>query len=356
MRGPRRDGRRAPDPGPGRPRTLGTTALARGTLPLLALVAMWPGPAPAQEAPAPPEPVVTLLFAGDVMLDDGPGRTVAAGRDPLAALAPVLAAADLAVANLECPISTKGRARQKPWTFRARPGTLAVVKRHFDAVSLANNHSGDYGPAALVDTMDRLAAAGVPFFGAGRDLAAAHAPLILERNGLRIALLGYDDFFPRWFEAGPASPGVAWADDEQAARDIRRAREAGADLVIPFLHWGWEGERVPGARQRELAHRLIDAGADAVVGGHPHATQPAEVYRGRLVLYSLGNLVFDGFGEGPGREGWLLRLTLSRKGLVRWDTVPVRIDDRGTPRPDPAASGPRGDAGEDATGTGRPAP
>jgi poly-gamma-glutamate synthesis protein (capsule biosynthesis protein) len=296
---------------------------------------------------------VTVAFVGDVMLDEDVGREIAGGRDPLRAFASLLGAADLAVGNLECPVSTRGVAMHKPFTFRANPRVVPIVAAHLGAVTLANNHSGDYGRDALVQTMDLLRAAGVPFFGAGRDLAQAHAPLIVERGGLRIALLGYDEFKPRAFEAGPSWPGVAWSEDEQVVADIRTARAMGADVVIPVVHWGWEKEPEPCARQRDLARRLIDAGADAVVGGHPHITQGAEVYRGRPIVYSLGNFVFSGFDEGPCRTGWMLRLVLDRQGVARWDTVVARIDARGTPRPDTDAASPCGARGEDGVATCR---
>jgi len=276
---------------------------------------------------------VTLVFVGDVMLADGPGRAIEAGKDPLAHVQSLLADSDLAVANLECPISTRGVAEDKVYTFRAHPRVVPLAAKHFGAVSLANNHAVDFGREALVDTLDLLKQGGIPYFGAGRDLSQAHAPLILERRGLRVALIGCLEFLPRSFEAGPSMPGVAWCEDNQISRDIEAARAAGADIVIPFVHWGWEGEPEPSERQRELAHRLIEAGADVVVGSHPHVTQPAEVYRGRLIVYSLGNFVFDDFPEGPGRVGWLLRLTLGPQGLVDWRTVEVRLDEQGTPHP-----------------------
>lgn len=108
----------------------------------------------------------------------------------------------------------------------------------------------------------------------------------LRAKGLRIAVLSYNEYKPRSFEAGPESPGIAWSEDSQVVSDIRAARAAGADLVIPFMHWGWEREPAPDERQRQLAHRMIDAGADVVVGGHPHVTQGAEYYRGKLIVYN----------------------------------------------------------------------
>ncbi|HTZ00475.1 MAG TPA: CapA family protein [Rhodocyclaceae bacterium] len=222
---------------------------------------------------------VRLVFAGDLMLDDGPGRIIAAGGDPLLAFAKLLADADYAVGNLECPVAAGGKPLQnKPYVFRADPAVLRVLKGRFDAVALANNHSGDQGKDAFLETMARLDGAGIAYFGGGRNLAAAHAPLWIQRKGLRIALLAYDEFKPRSFEAGAEWPGIAWSEDSQVVADIRAAKAAGADLVIPFMHWGWEMEPQPGERQRQLARLMIDAGADAVVGGHPHIVQGTEVY------------------------------------------------------------------------------
>jgi hypothetical protein len=277
---------------------------------------------------------VTMAIVGDVMLADGPGRSVARGRDPLAPFRSILDQADIRVANLECVIASRGVAEDKPFTFLAHPRTMAVVQRHFDAVSVANNHSGDFGTAAFAEMLERLGKANVGVFGGGRNLAAAHAPLIVERKGLRIALLGYNEFFPRSFEADTDRPGVAWSEDEQVRRDIRLAREVhGADLVIPFMHWGIEHEPLADARQRALARVMIDAGADAVIGGHPHVTQDVESYRGKPIVYSLGNFVFDGFTDVDNNTGWLLRLELDRNGVRSWTTVIARIDASGTPHP-----------------------
>jgi poly-gamma-glutamate capsule biosynthesis protein CapA/YwtB (metallophosphatase superfamily) len=294
---------------------------------------------------------VNLTFVGDVMLDDGPGRVVRSGRDPLANVAQTLSRADIAIGNLECALATSGDAiAGKPYTFRAHPRVLRVLKGRFDALALSNNHSGDYGPQALLETMQRLEHGGIRHFGAGRNLAEAHAPLWFERRGLRIALLGYDEFLPRAFEAGADRPGVAWSEDDHVVGDIRAARAAGADLVIPFMHWGWEGEPQPGERQRELARRMIDAGADVVVGGHPHVTQGAEYYRGKLIVYSLGNFVFDGFDSARTRTGWMLGLTMDRHGLVAWQTRAVFLDAEGTPHPVPGAVTPCGRAGDTIVG------
>jgi len=115
--------------------------------------------------------------------------------------------------------------------------------------------------------------------------------------------------------------------------DITRARAAGADIVLPFLHWGWENEPEPCARQRELARTLIDAGASAVIGAHPHVTQGTEMYRGRPIIYSLGNFMFDLLDQPENARGWQLRLVVDRHGVASFSMSTIRIDDEGTPFP-----------------------
>lgn len=164
-------------------------------------------------------------------------------------------------------------------------------------------------------------------------------------KGQRLALLGYNEFKPRSFEAGPDWPGVAWSVDEQVVTDIRAARiRHQADLVIPYMHWGWENEPA-NDRQKKLARLMIDAGADMVIGGHPHVTQEVEYYQGKLIVYSLGNYVFDGFEEGPSRVGWLVRLRLNKQGLVAWDTVVAHMDADGIPHLEKETPSPSGAAG-----------
>ncbi|MBI3286120.1 MAG: CapA family protein [Burkholderiales bacterium] len=292
---------------------------------------------------------VSLLFAGDVVLDGKPGQMIAEGRDPFAAFAGIFKNADVRIVNLECVVATSGVAADKNYTFRAHPRTLSTLKRHVDAVAIANNHSGDFGRGAFSEMLGLLDGQQVQHFGGGNNLQQAHTPLIVERKGLRIALLGYNEFMPRSFEAQAAAAGVAWSENEQVVADIRQARSAyHADLVIPFMHWGWENETVSGPRQRQLARLMIDAGADAVIGGHPHVTQDVEIYRGKPVIYSLGNFVMDELDNEPQTRGWTVRLRVDKTGVRAWETRLAKIDADGIPRPVPDASTPcwqRGDGG-----------
>jgi poly-gamma-glutamate capsule biosynthesis protein CapA/YwtB (metallophosphatase superfamily) len=292
---------------------------------------------------------VDIVFVGDVMVAEDPGALIAKGTDPFAGVEKYLGANRLRIANLECVIATKGTAEIKPFTFRADPNTLPALVRYFDGLSVANNHSGDFGKDAFAEQLDLLEAAKLPYFGGGRDLAAAHKPWIVERNGLRIALLGYVEFKPRSFEASANRPGVAWSgEDEHVLRDIQAARrDYHADLVIPYMHWGWEDEGYPSERQKIFARRMLDAGADMIVGGHPHVTQGAEIYKGKPIVYSLGNFLFNGFDTEATTTGWLLEARLGKSGVSSWRTRVVRLAPNGVPSLDENASSPCGDAGSD---------
>lgn len=284
----------------------------------------------------------SLIFVGDIMVAETPGELISRGEDPFQPFAALLSSHDVRIGNLECVVATTGTAEEKPYTFRADPRTLPVLKRHFDAVSLANNHSGDFGKAAFAEQLALMDKAGLPYFGGGRDATAAHAPWIVERNGVRIALLGYVEFKPRSFEADASRPGVAWSgEDDDVIEDIIAARRVHrADIVIPFMHWGWEDEPDPSPRLRAFARRMIDAGADMVVGGHPHVTQGAEYYRGKPIIYSLGNFLFNGFDTPATTTGWVLSARVDRTGVVDWRTHVARLDANGVPHRDPTASSP----------------
>jgi hypothetical protein len=295
------------------------------------------------------EPVIDITFVGDVMVAETPGEMIERGEDPLEGVAKYLGPTRLRIANLECVVATTGTAEIKPFTFRAHPRTIPLLARYFDGVSVANNHSGDFGKSALAEEFDLLDAARLPYFGGGRDLAAAHRPWIVERNGLRIALLGYVEFKPRSFEASATRPGVAWSgEDEQVLRDIRDAREKyRAGIVIPFLHWGWEDEGYPSERQKYFARRMLDEGATMVVGSHPHVTQGAESYKGKPIVYSLGNFVFNGFDTESTLTGWILEARIGKHGVQTWRTRIVKLSADGVPSPDEKVASPCGDSKSD---------
>lgn len=276
---------------------------------------------------------VSVVVVGDIMLEGGPMRAMQRGQDPFASFAPLFKSADVRVGNLECVVATVGSVEpEKPNTFRVPPSTLKYVRKHFDAVGLANNHSGDFGPKAFTQMVGLLKREGLGYYGGGLNLSEAHTPWVAERKGVRIAFLGYNEFQPRNFEADHDRAGIAWSEDEQVVRDIATARtQWRADVVIPIMHWGWE-EAKANPRQRALARRMIDAGADAVIGGHPHQVQDTDVYKGKPIFYSLGNFVFEGFTDKVNNIGWALRMEVSKTGVTSWQLHTAQIDEQGLPR------------------------
>ncbi|MFN5353575.1 MAG: CapA family protein [Burkholderiaceae bacterium] len=295
----------------------------------LVLIIVWTsqGPALAQGSD------IRLVFVGDVMLADGPGRVIRSGKDPFRHVAGALRDADITIGNLECVIASSGKPEPKPYTFRAPKQSLRLLKKYFSAVSLANNHSGDFGKGAFSEMLKLLEQHQIPYFGGGRNLRTAHQAYIREIHGKRIAVLGYNGFFPRSFEALEDAPGIAWLDEDMVVAAIQHTKQTlGVDFLIVYPHWGWEYQKLASPRQRQLARLMIDSGADAVVGGHPHVTQDIEVYQGKPIFYSLGNFVFDGFSDRDTRTGWLLELTLKQAGDMSWRLKEVNIDAKGVPR------------------------
>ena len=294
---------------------------------------------------------VSLVFAGDTVLDDTAGKIIEQGGDPFSDFADYFAGADIRITNLECVVSTRGQANDKMYTFKAHPRVIPVLQKHFDAVTLANNHSGDFGPDAFAQMLSLLKEAGLAQVGGGMNLKQAHTPLVFTRNGWRIAVLSYNEFHPRSFEAGFDIPGVAWSEDQQVMEDIQTARRMHrADLVIPVMHWGWENERTANPRQRQLAKLMIDAGADAVIGGHPHVTQDVSVYKGRPIIYSVGNFVMKETDNAFQRQAWVLKMYLDKRGVTRFETLPVKINMEGIPSIDRTAPSPCWQRGDKSTG------
>ncbi len=306
-------------------------------LPCRALVGLWLSVAGAyaDDAVRPSQPAagMSIVFVGDIMLDGGPGHAISSGHDPFAACSQLLADADYSVGNLECVLGTGGERMLKPYSFRGAADSPRFLKKHFSAVSLANNHSGDFGPAGLVEQLQILADAGITSFGAGRTLADARRPLILERNGFKLAVLGYNGFRALTTAATADQAGSAPLVEEQVLEDIRAARSY-ADAIVPFVHWGPENTPQPRPAQARLARKMVDAGAAAVIGAHPHVTQTFEMMRGVPIVYSLGNFVFDYFpGDPPEWTGWVVKLTF-RPGLpVDLAMHSVKLDGSGIPHP-----------------------
>jgi poly-gamma-glutamate synthesis protein (capsule biosynthesis protein) len=279
--------------------------------------------------------VVRITLVGDVCLDGGPGHVVTNGEDPLVGIASLFEDTDLAVANLECalPMKGKGQAESKSYTFKAPTESISLLKRYFSAVSLANNHARDWGKEGFASQLDLFDREQLPYFGGGRNIDEARRPLILSSHGRRVALLGYCDISPRRFSAGPKKCGTAWLVETDVLADIKTARtKFGADTVIPYLHWGTEHTPTPEDYQTRLARRMIEAGADAVIGAHPHVTQTVEWYQGKPIIYSLGNCVFNYFPRDlTVYYGWSVQLTFGKSTGIDLKTTVLTLDPAGLP-------------------------
>lgn len=255
-----------------------------------------PSKAPAK-APQVKKDNVTLSFAGDVLLDRSVANVISqkGAKFILSDVKPILAASDISMINLECPISTRGtKAKDKQFTFRAKPSSVEVLtSAGVDIVTLANNHILDFGTDAMLDTFTSLDKAGIKYVGAGYDLDKASMAKYYNLNGSSVAVLGSSHVIPvvEW-AAGKNRPGVATTyNPARLLSEISNAKKK-ADIVVVYLHWGTERNTKPDTYQRNLAKKYIDSGADLVIGSHPHVLQGFEYYKGKLIAYSLGNFVF----------------------------------------------------------------
>lgn len=273
------------------------------------------------------ESTVVVAIVGDILLDRGVRASLERRSldELLSDVAPSLREADLAVGNLECPLTTRGLRSAKPFSFRGDPiHATSLASAGFDALSLANNHSLDYGRVALSDTIASLESAGIAAIGAGPSRASAMRARVIERGGLRIALLGYCAMFVEATTPRADAVTISEYDLEEFLREIRAARSV-SDVVIVLPHWGREWSAVPNDTQRGLAEQFIEAGATIVAGAHPHVLQPVERRGSSLIAWSLGNFVFDQRGDGA--DSCVLRVTVGKGGVRSYDVVPVVIRD-----------------------------
>jgi poly-gamma-glutamate synthesis protein (capsule biosynthesis protein) len=300
-----------------------TVILAAAIVTLLGLL-------PVRSAAEPPSApaVITIAAVGDIMLGhragpwierEGPGY-------PFVNVMPILLEADVVIGNLESPLSTRGVAvENKKFTLRADPRAADALKAAgIRVVTLANNHIMDFGPLALQDTLTALGAGGILATGAGMNLDDARAPAILKVGDRTMAFLSYSLTFPVEFYASAGRPGTAPGYREYVRADIEKARSR-ADLVIVSFHWGAELMATAKDYQQELGRKSVDWGADLVLGHHPHVLQEIERYKGRLIVYSLGNFVFGSESDRT-NTSIILLCTFRGKELVRVEAVPLDVN------------------------------
>lgn len=289
---------------------------------------------PDRVLPSQEKRILKLIAVGDIMLSRHVGRLIDAEGSgyPWRFIAKHLRSADITFGNLESPISTGGEPLPgKGIWFRADPQvTDGLLEAGFDVVSVANNHILDFQEPALLDTLNTLKSFGLKPVGGGNNLEEARSPVFMEAHGVKVAFLGYSDMAdifwsqtkPRCLRATEDSPGVAPLEEEMIVEDIGIAKQE-ADVVIVSMHWGEEYADLPSQEQRELAYNLVDAGANVLVGHHPHTLQGFEVYKGGIIAYSLGNFVFDQDWADYTQEGILLELNLVSSECVLAEVYPI---------------------------------
>jgi len=261
--------------------------------------------------PMPAYTRLSLIFAGDVMLDRGVESSIRQhGPDAVfAGVKNIIQNADLAFCNLESPLSLTGNLRPKEVNFQAESLlSLTLGAAGFDAVSLANNHISDYSAAGLNETLTALDVSGIGYCGAGNNLTEALRPWVTERRGIKIAVVSFCKAFWSVDVATSNQPGIAQADTEVIIHSLELAREQ-ADVVIASFHWDWEYNSRPCEESIGWAQLAAENGANMIVGHHPHVLQGIEMMGDVPVAYSLGNFVFDQ-KQLPRRETALLEVEL----------------------------------------------
>jgi Bacterial capsule synthesis protein PGA_cap len=280
---------------------------------------------------------VTFAFAGDIHFEGVLRNKLAANPAAvLAPIAPVLAFADLTVANLETAITERGTPAPKEFTFRAPASALtALASGGIDVASMANNHGLDYGPEGLEDSLAAEAANGFPIVGIGHNATEAYAPYSTVIKGQRISVIGatqvLDDNLVTAWTATDSQAGLASAKVVERLVTAVQAARATSDTLIVFVHWGVEAQTCPSPTQQQLARTLVDAGADIVVGGHAHRLQGGGRLDAAFVGYGLGNFAFYAQG-GPGANTGVLLVTATGRDIDSYQFKPAVIQG-GVPRP-----------------------
>ena len=291
-------------------------------------------------------PEVRMTTVGDIL----PGRHVAEKMEkkgvdyPFKKIAPYVRDADIVYGDLECALSDRFDPPYSGMEFIAPKDTVKGLRLlGLDVVSVANNHTTDFGLPSFTDTLKLLKDSGIKYAGGGNDYDEAHQPAVLESEGKRFAFLAYNSIIGS-IDATNQDPGVAWIstdpyypdDPAHIAKmedDIRKAK-ARSDFVIACFHWSREDIYYPAPSMKNLTYAALDAGADMVLGSHPHTIQPIEYHDGRFIAYSMGNFVFDQMQRDQTREGFFMKLTFkcdTPVTLTRIEMVPYKIYDYAQP-------------------------
>ncbi|WP_163103342.1 CapA family protein [Peribacillus alkalitolerans] len=263
---------------------------------------------------------IRVTFVGDVMMDWSIKKSIQKhGADyPFKYVSPELKKSHFAVANLETAITTRNAIYPKSYNFKSDPIAIkGLLNANFGLVSLANNHTLDYQKEGLLDTMSHLKKSGMPYIGAGTNSTEAFHSYTKEVNGKKLRFVAFSRVLPdgSW-RAGTKSSGIADGYDLRKIQATIRKEKPGADFLFVYIHWGKEKSNRPESFQRDWARKMIDSGADAIIGSHPHVLQGFEYYKGKPIAYSLGNFLFPDYVKGATAQTGLLHLDIKNKTIT----------------------------------------
>jgi len=285
---------------------------------------------------------VKLLAVGDILLSGIVAKVIKdkGPKEPFTFVLPEFKKANLIFGNLEGPLSNRGNPLKNRCCLYSPPETVKSLKyAGFNILSLANNHIFDYGYEGFEDTISLLKENNISWFGAGRNLNEARTPAIVSVNNLSIGFLGYSWDFIGSINATKNRFGTAPLKEKIILEDVKKLREE-TDIVIVSLHWSYEREYYPLPSQRKLAHKIIDAGANLILGHHPHVLQGIEEYNGGIIVYSLGNFIFPDISykrynliqKPENKESIIFQCKISTEGIVDFNIIPIISNDQFQPK------------------------
>ncbi|GAB7388749.1 hypothetical protein BSNK01_25870 [Bacillaceae bacterium] len=273
---------------------------------------------------------ITFSFAGDTMAAGkvAPILTTKGYQYPWKAAKPLLETSDIAMVNLETSVSFRGAPEEKEYVYRSHPDLLRGAKwAGVDIVTVANNHSLDYGRTAFTDTLGFLQDFAIAYVGGGRNEQEAYARKEMTVRGEKISFLAFSRVLPSfsWYP-GKERAGLASGYQKERVYALVSEAAAAADITVVYMHWGEELADHPDPEEREMARRLIDLGADLVIGSHPHVWQGLEWYKGKLIAYSLGNFIFTTSFHEMARRTGVLQVAIDEDGKQSARLIPLKID------------------------------
>ncbi len=279
----------------------------------------------------------TLAAGGDVMLSRYVGTKIRKSGDmalPFRKISNIFSEADIAFINLESPFYNQGEYVTDGMVFKSEPETIEGLNlAGIDIVSMANNHAKNRGSNGLLYSFDLLNKNNIEYAGAGRNFNEAHQEKIIEKEEIKFAFLAYTYSDGANFKSSVTSndPDVAFMNILEMKKDVERARKT-ADVIIVSMHAGAEYQNYPNVEQKEFAREAIDAGANLVLGHHPHVVQTTEKYNNGFIIYSLGNLVFDQMWSQETQEGVIASCKFVNKNLKQINFIPIKIENYNQPR------------------------